>query len=238
MMNSTSTPDRLWMMHPASSSFPPQATTSPSSSTVSVPPGSAVKRLKPFIDPSYVKSLELAHELLLLPFVAFTRTSVYANSKLKRNAVYLDSVIEELKRHRLLIMVRQGVQMVDGTRRRVDLLVKHPPMFKDDDPNHEKTDEELFERLSRFGVDYDRYVQTLGTLDIGDKYRLSDQCYELLNSPDYKRFLTVDLERIAPLHRVQPSHSRLMIPPDEIHEIWNSSSSTSTVKHEPDEFYQ
>ena len=197
-----------------------------------------MKRLKPFIDPSYVKSLELAHELLLLPFVAFTRTSVYANSKLKRNAVYLDSVIEELKRHRLLIMVRQGVQMVDGTRRRVDLLVKHPPMFKDDDPNHEKTDEDLFERLSRFGVDYDRYVQTLRTLDIGDKYRLSDQCYELLNAPDYKRFLTIDLERIAPLHRVQQPHSRLMIPPDEIHEIWTSSSSTSTVKHEPDELYQ
>ncbi|CAF4682044.1 unnamed protein product, partial [Rotaria magnacalcarata] len=79
--------DRSWITH-SSSSFLPRSTSSSS------------KRLKTFVDPSYVKSLELAHELLLLPYVAFTRTSVYANSKLKRNAAYLDSVIEELKKHR------------------------------------------------------------------------------------------------------------------------------------------
>ena len=85
------------------------------------------------INPSYVKSLELAHELLLLPFVAFTRTSVYANSKIKRYAVYLDVVIDELKKSQLIIMVRQGVQMIDGTRRRVDLLVKSAPILKEDE---------------------------------------------------------------------------------------------------------
>jgi hypothetical protein len=203
--------------------------------------------LKTFVDPSYVKSLELAHELLLLPYVAFTRTSVYANSKLKRNAAYLDSVIEELKKHRLLIMVRQGVQMVDGTRRRVDLLVKCAPMLKEDENNNnninnnDKNDDDLIERLGRFGVEYDRYIQTLGTLDIGEKYRLSEQCFELLNSPDYKRYLTIDIERIAPVHRIQQQQQqqqqeqhRHSIQHEETNDLWTSSSN---VKLEPSEFY-
>ncbi|CAF4501865.1 unnamed protein product, partial [Rotaria magnacalcarata] len=193
------------------------------------------------------------HELLLLPYVAFTRTSVYANSKLKRNAAYLDSVIEELKKHRLLIMVRQGVQMVDGTRRRVDLLVKCAPMFKedennnnnnDDDDDNDKNADDLIERLGRFGVEYDRYIQTLGTLDIGEKYRLSEQCFELLNSPDYKRYLTIDIERIAPLHRLQQQqqqqqqeHHRHSIQQEEASDLWTSSSSSSNIKLEPAEFY-
>ena len=208
MIHQAPVPDRLWAMH-SSSSFPPRPS-SPSSSTAAPSP----KRLKSCVDPSYVKSLELAHELLLLPFVAFTRTSLYANSKLKRNAAYLDSVLEELKKHQLLIMVRQGVQMVDGTRRRVDLLVKCPPNL--DKADSSRTDENLVERLSRFGVDYDRYIQTLGLLDIGEKYRLSDQCFDLLSAPDYKRYLTTDLERIAPVHR--------LLPP-------------SHIKHEPADFY-
>ncbi|CAF0892319.1 unnamed protein product [Adineta ricciae] len=250
LINQASMSDRSWIMHPSStttsssSSFPPR----------SVSPAS--KRLKTFVDPSYVKSLELAHELLLLPYVAFTRTSVYANSKLKRNAAYLDSVIEELKKHRLLIMVRQGVQMVDGTRRRVDLLVKCAPMLKDDENNNtnqnDTNDDELNERLGRFGVEYDRYIQTLGTLDIGEKYRLSDQCYELLNSSDYKRYLTIDLERIAPLHRLQQQshyHSSQQVHPrepeqhqhsiqhEEPSDQWTSSSSSSNIKLEPSDFY-
>lgn len=230
MINSSSSP-----------SYPPHNTSPSSSSTAA----SAPKRLKPYVDPTYVKSLELAHELLLLPFVAFTRTSVYANSKLKRNAAYLDSVIGELKKHRLLLMVRQGVQMVDGTRRRVDLLVKCAPLLKDDDSGQqEKFDDDLLERLGRFGVDYDQYIQTLATLDIGEKYRLSDQCFELLSSTDYKRYLTVDLERIAPLHRVQP-HPKI-IHQEDIHDAWManstttssaSSSSLSNIKHEPIDFY-
>jgi hypothetical protein len=230
LINQAPISDRSWIPHPSStSSFPPRIT-SPSP-----------KRLKPFVDPSYVKSLELAHELLLLPYVAFTRTSVYANSKLKRNAAYLDSVIEELKKHRLLVMVRQGVQMVDGTRRRVDLLVKSVPMVKEDDNNNnDKNDDDLIERLGRFGVEYDRYIQTLGTLDIGEKYRLSEQCFELLNSPDYKRYLTIDLERIAPLHRIQQQHQqqqRHSIQHDETNDLWTSSSSSSNIKLEPADFY-
>ena len=234
-------PDRLWTTHASSSPsvHPPHNPSPSSSSTVAI--GPAAKRPKPYVDPSYVKSLELAHELLLLPYVAFTRTSVYANSKLKRNAAYLDSVIDELKKHRLLLMVRQGVQMVDGTRRRVDLLVKCAPVLKDDDNGHqEKFDDDLLERLGRFGVDYDRYVLTLGTLDIGEKYRLSDQCFDLLSSPNYKRYLTVDLERIAPLHRVQPHPPHPH--PEEINDSWmnmtsSSSSSTTHIKHEPIDFY-
>jgi hypothetical protein len=242
LINQASIPDRSWITHSTSpSSFAPRST-SPST-----------KRLKAFVDPSYVKSLELAHELLLLPYVAFTRTSVYANSKLKRNAAYLDSVIEELKKYRLLIMVRQGVQMVDGTRRRVDLLVKCAPMLKEDENNdnnnnnnnNDKNDDDLIERLGRFGVEYDRYIQTLGTLDIGEKYRLSEQCFELLNSPDYKRYLTIDLERIAPLHRVQQQQQqqqqqeqqRRSIQQEETNDLWTSSSSSSNVKLEPTDFY-
>lgn len=240
MTNHTLASDRPWMAHSSSSSIPPQST-SP-----------IAKRMKPFIDPSYVKSLELAHELLLLPYVAFTRTSVYANSKLKRNAAYLDSVIDELKKYRLLIIVRQGVQMVDGTRRRVDLLVKCAPLLKDDDNdnnnNTEKTDLDLVERLGRFGVDYDRYIQTLGTLDIGEKYRLSEQCFELLNSTDYRRYLTIDLERIAPIHRLQQQQQqqqqqedvrRFSIHQEEISDHWTtSSSSSSNIKLEPADFYE
>ena len=251
LVNQASMSDRSWIVLPS-------ATTTTSSSS-SFPPRSVSpvsKRLKTFVDPSYVKSLELAHELLLLPYVAFTRTSVYANSKLKRNAAYLDSVIEELKKHRLLIMVRQGVQMVDGTRRRVDLLVKCAPMLKDDENNNtnqnDTNDDELSERLGRFGVEYDRYIQTLGTLDIGEKYRLSDQCYELLNSSDYKRYLTIDLERIAPLHRLQqqshyhssqqvhprePEQHRHSIQHEEPSDQWTSSSSSSNIKLEPSDFY-
>jgi hypothetical protein len=236
MMNQAPIPDRSWITHSSSSSsssFPPQST-SPTS-----------KRLKTFVDPTYVKSLELAHELLLLPYVAFTRTSVYANSKLKRNAAYLDSVIEELKKYRLLIMVRQGVQMVDGTRRRVDLLVKCPPILKEDENenNNEKNDLDLVERLGRFGVEYERYIQTLGTLDIGEKYRLSEQCFELLNSPDYRRYLTIDLERIAPLHRIQQQQQqeeemhRHSIHQEETNDLWTSSSSSSNIKIEPTDFY-
>ncbi|CAF0932208.1 unnamed protein product [Rotaria sordida] len=246
LINQAPISDRSWITHSSSSSsaFPPRST-SPAS-----------KRLKTFVDPSYVKSLELAHELLLLPYVAFTRTSVYANSKLKRNAAYLDSVIEELKKHHLLIMVRQGVQMVDGTRRRVDLLVKCAPMLKEDENNNnnnnnnnnsDKNDDDLIERLSRFGVEYDRYIQTLGTLDIGEKYRLSEQCFELLNSPDYKRYLTVDLERIAPLHRIQQQQQqqqhqqqeqhRHSIQHEETNDLWTSSSSSSNIKLEPADFY-
>lgn len=243
MINQASISDRSWIIHSSSQSFHPRST-SPSSTSTS-------KRLKTFVDPSYVKSLELAHELLLLPYVAFTRTSVYANSKLKRNAAYLDSVIEELKKHRLLIMVRQGVQMVDGTRRRVDLLVKCATIIKENE-NHnnnnnnndnEKNDDDLMERLSRFGVDYDRYIQTLGTLDIGEKYRLSDQCFELLSSPDYKRYLTIDLERIAPLHRIQQQQQqqqeshRSSIQQEDTNDLWTSSSSSSNIKLEPAEFY-
>lgn len=207
--------------------------------------------MKPYVDPSYVKSLELAHELLLLPYVAFTRTSVYANSKLKRNAAYLDSVIDELKKHRLLIIVRQGVQMVDGTRRRVDLLVKCAPLLREDEDdnnnNNEKTDLDLIDRLARFGVDYDRYIQTLATLDIGEKYRLSEQCFELLNSPDYRRHLTIDIERIAPLHRLQQQQHqqqqredmrRYSIPHEEMSDHWTSSSSSSNIKLEPADFYE
>ena len=231
MMNQAPIPDRPWLTHSSSSSsssYPPQSA-SPSS-----------KRLKTFVDPTYVKSLELAHELLLLPYVAFTRTSVYANSKLKRNAAYLDSVIEELKKYRLLIMVRQGVQMVDGTRRRVDLLVKCAPMLKEDDSDdnsNEKNDLDLVERLGRFGVEYERYIQTLGTLDIGEKYRLSEQCFELLNSPDYRRHLTIDLERIAPLHRVQQQEMhRHSIHREETNDLWVASSSSANIKLEPADF--
>ncbi|CAF1151415.1 unnamed protein product [Adineta steineri] len=243
LINQAPIADRSWILHqPSTSSFPPRST-SPAS-----------KRLKTFVDPSYVKSLELAHELLLLPYVAFTRTSVYANSKLKRNAAYLDSVIEELKKYRLLIMVRQGVQMVDGTRRRVDLLVKCAPMLKEDENNNnnnnnnnEKNDDDLIERLGRFGVEYDRYIQTLGTLDIGDKYRLSEQCFDLLNSPDYKRYLTVDLERIAPLHRIQQQQQHQQysqqeqhqhsIQHEETNDLWATASSSSNIKLEPADFY-
>ena len=161
------------------------------------------------VDPSYLRSLELAHELLLLPFVAFTRTSVYSNSKIKRFAIYLDSVIEELKKSHLILPVRQGVQMIDGTRRRVDLLVKYPPHLKE----NESYDQDLMERLNRFNVDYDQYIQTLGTLDISEKYRLSERCYNTLNSVDYQRYLTVDLERFAPIHRVQTEE-------EETNETW------------------
>ena len=207
--------DRCWTI--SSSSYVPPSTSPPSS-----------KRVKTFVDPSYVKSLELAHELLLLPYVAFTRTSVYANSKLKRNAAYLDYVIEELKKHQLLILVRQGVQMVDGTRRRVDLLVKSPPLVKvDENKSVDKQDGELLERLSRFGVDYERYIQTLAAIDIGEKYRLSEQCFDLLNSAEYKRYLTIDLERIAPLHRIQHH--------DDTDDRWTSSP--TNVKLEPADFY-
>ncbi len=196
--------------------------------TSSSPP---TKRLKTVIDPSYYKSLELAHELLLLPFVAFTRTSVYGNSKIKRCAIYLDLVIEELKKHRLIITVRQGVQMIDGTRRRVDLLVKCAPVLNDT----ETYDKNLMERLNQFGVDYERYIQTLGTLDIGEKYRLTDQCFELLNSSNYKRYLTVDLERFAPLHRVQEEEDN----DDDTNDAWKSSSpsSSSNIKIEPGDLY-
>ena len=190
--------------------------------------------MKTHVDPSYVKSVELAHELLLLPFVAFTRTSVYANSKLKRNAAYLDHVIEELKKNQLLLMVRQGVQMVDGTRRRVDLLVKCVPFIRDGETRpSERQDNDLAERLSRFGVEYDRYIPTLATLDIGEKYRLSEQCFDLLNSPDYKRFMKIDLERIAPVHRLlqQPQ------PHDQNVGQWSSSSSSPSIKLEPADFY-
>ncbi|UJR30419.1 hypothetical protein I4U23_017954 [Adineta vaga] len=251
VVNQTPVSDRSWVVHPSSTS----------SSSMSFPPRStspSAKRLKTLIDSSYVKSLELAHELLLLPYVAFTRTSVYANSKLKRNAAYLDSVIEELKKNHLLIMVRQGVQMVDGTRRRVDLLVKCPPTLKEDennnnhDHNNDINDDDLMERLSRFGVEYDRYIQTLGSLDIGEKYRLSDQCYELLNSPDYKRYLTIDLERIAPLHRLQQQQQqsqhypqpqsqqqqhRHSIQHEKRSDLWTPSSSSSNIKLEPADFY-
>ena len=219
--NPSYNPERSWGI-PSSSS----------SSSVSLAPLSTSptpsKRLKTFTDPSYSKSLELSHELLLLPYVAFTRTSLYANSKLKRNAAYLDHVIDELKKHQLLNSVRQGVQMVDGTRRRVDLLVKAAPIFKEDENrNTDKQDQDLLERLTRFGVDYDRYVQTLANIDIGEKYRLSDQCFDLLNSPKYKRYLTIDLERIAPLHRIQQQ--------DETEDQWPSRS--SSIKLEPSDLY-
>lgn len=213
--------DRSWTIHSSSSS---------SSTSFVTPVGSPpLKRTKPFIDPSYVKSLELAHELLLLPYVAFTRTSLYGNSKLKRNAAYLDFVIDELKKHQLLILVRQGVQMVDGTRRRVDLLVKSAPIYKhDENENNDKQDQDLFERLNRFGVDYDRYIQTLSSIDIGEKYRLSDQCFDLLNSAEYKKFLTINLEKIAPLSRFQQN--------EEIEDRWTSPSSP-TVKIEPADLF-
>jgi hypothetical protein len=143
-------------------------------------------------------------------------------------------------------MVRQGVQMVDGTRRRVDLLVKCVPMLIEDDNNNhnEKNDDDLIERLGRFGVEYDRYIQTLGTLDIGEKYRLSEQCFELLNSSDYRRYLTIDLERIAPLHRIQQQQQqqqqeihRHSIQHEETNDLWTSSSSSSNIKLEPADFY-
>jgi hypothetical protein len=181
---------------PSASDYPNSVQTFSHQSTRSSSPPPSSKRLKTMFDPSYVKSLELAREILLLPFIAFTRTSVYANSKIKRYAGYLDFVIEELKRSQLIILVRQGVQMIDGTRRRVDLLVKCPPVLNED----EIYDKNLMERLKRFGVDYDCYIQTLGTLDISEKHRLSDQCFDLLNSSDYKRYLTIDLERLAPLN--------------------------------------
>jgi len=188
---------------------------------------SSSKRMKTMIDPSYVKSLELAHELLLLPFVAFTRTSVYANSKIKRYAAYLDFVIEELKRSQLIILVRQGVQMIDGTRRRVDLLVKSAPILNENENNsNEIYDKNLMERLKRFGVDYDHYIQTLGTLDISEKHRLSDQCFDLLNSSNYKRYLTIDLERLAPLNRIQDE--------EETNDSWKLSSN---IKFETTNFY-
>ncbi|CAF5165407.1 unnamed protein product, partial [Rotaria magnacalcarata] len=107
------------------------------------------------------------------------------------------------------------------------------PILKDIDTNsNESRDVDLIERLNRFGVDYDRYIQTLGTLDIGEKYRLSEQCFDLLNSSDYKRYLTVDLDRIAPLHRIQQQ--------EETNDVWNSSSSSSSsnnVKIETTEFH-
>jgi hypothetical protein len=196
-------------------------------STRSSSPPPSSKRLKTMFDPSYVKSLELAREILLLPFIAFTRTSVYANSKIKRYAGYLDFVIEELKRSQLIILVRQGVQMIDGTRRRVDLLVKCAPVLNDT----ETYDKNLMERLNQFGVDYERYIQTLGTLDIGEKYRLTDQCFELLNSSNYKRYLTVDLERFAPLHRVQEEEDN----DDDTNDAWKSSS--PNIKIEPGGLY-
>ncbi|CAF4498560.1 unnamed protein product [Rotaria sp. Silwood1] len=224
-LNQPSTCDYPWVIQ-SSSPFPPQ----------SISPSSPSKRLKTMIDSSYLKSLELAHELLLFPFVAFTRTSVYSNSKLKRNAAYLDCVIEELKKYQLLIIVRQGVQMVDGTRRRVDLIVKCAPILKDNETNsNEIRDKDLIERLNRFGVDYDRYIQTLGTLDIGEKYRLSEQCFDLLNSSDYKRYLTVDLDRIAPLNRVQQQQQQ-----EETNDLWISSSSSSpssNIKLESTDFH-
>lgn len=224
---------------------------SSSSSTSSYPPvptSPTSKRMKPFIDPTYVKSLELAHEVLLLPFVAFTRTSVYANSKLKRNAAYLDCVIDELKKNRLLIMVRQGVQMVDGTRRRVDLLVKCPPILNNNEninnnSKEDQNDQELVKRLERFGVDYDRYIETLRTLDIGEKYRLSEQCFELLNSPNYKRYLITDLQKIAPLHRVQQQQQqqqqmhRHSVQHDDSRNMWTLSPASSNIKLEPEDFY-
>ncbi|CAF2752433.1 unnamed protein product [Rotaria sp. Silwood2] len=221
-LNQSSTCDYPWLIQ-SSSPYPPQ----------SISPSSPSKRLKTMIDSSYLKSLELAHELLLFPFVAFTRTSVYSNSKLKRNAAYLDCVIEELKKYQLLIIVRQGVQMVDGTRRRVDLIVKCAPIIKGNQTNSkELRDTDLIERLNRFGVDYDRYIQTLGTLDIGEKYRLSEQCFDLLNSSDYKRHLTIDLDRIAPLNRVQQQ--------EETNDLWissSSSSSSSNIKLESTDFH-
>lgn len=232
-------------MHSTSTTFPSGSRNSPSSSNNTTTTISSAKRLKTYIDPSYVKSLELAYELLLLPFVGFTRTSLYANSKLKRNAAYLDSVIDELKKSRLLILVRQGVQMVDGTRRRVDLLVKTAPLFRENQP--EQIDDDLSERLGRFGVDYERYVQTLSTLDIGEKYRLSNPCFELLNSPAYKKFLTIDIERMAPLNRLNPSNEftqhflhRASIQNEQNQEIRRNSSSSSSlnVKHEPEEFFR
>lgn len=197
--------------------------------------------MKTLIDPSYIKSLELAHELLLLPYVAFTRTSVYSNSKIKRYAVYLDIVIDELKKHQLILLVRQGVQMIDGTRRRVDLLVKTVPILKDS----QSIDVHLKERLNRFSVDYEQYIQTLATLDIGEKYRLSEQCYNLLNSSDYKRYLTVDLERLAPINRIH-RHETSIEEEDGTIVMWkrhsgSSSSSSSSlsschVKNEPTDF--
>lgn len=197
--------------------------------------------MKTLIDPSYIKSLELAHELLLLPYVAFTRTSVYSNSKIKRYAVYLDIVIDELKKHQLILLVRQGVQMIDGTRRRVDLLVKTVPILKDS----QSIDAHLKERLNRFSVDYEQYIQTLATLDIGEKYRLSEQCYNLLNSSDYKRYLTVDLERLAPINRIH-RHETSIEEEDGTIDMWkrhsgSSSSSSSSlsschVKNEPTDF--
>ena len=207
--------------------------------------------MKPLVDPTYVKSLELAHELLLFPYVGFTRTSIYANSKLKRNAAYLDHVIDELKKNRLLIMVRQGVQMVDGTRRRVDLLIKCPPMLNNDENMNNKTkqeqnDEELIKRLEHFGVEYDRYIQTLATLDIGEKYRLSEQCFQLLSSPNYKRYLTIDLQKLAPLHHIQQQQQEQQqqahihhhsIQRDESHDTWTLSSTSSNIKLEPEDFY-
>ena len=234
--------DRFWPIH-SSIPLPSRSTASPNSINNVTSAGPPLKRLKTYIDPSYIKSLELAYELLLLPYVAFTRTSLYANSKLKRNAAYLDSVIEELKKHRLLILVRQGVQMVDGTRRRVDLLVKCVPLFVENEPD--KIDDDLSERLNRFDVDYERYIHTLSKLDIGDKYRLSDQCFELLNSPAYKRFLKNNLERIAPIHRLQHvqnfqphSHHRRSVQNEDNSELWTTPSSSSVnLKHEPEEFY-
>jgi len=196
---------------PSASDYPNSVQTFPHQSTRSSSPPSS-KRLKTMFDPSYVKSLELAREILLLPFVAFTRTSVYGNSKIKRYAGYLDFIIEELKRFQLIILVRQGVQMIDGTRRRVDLLVKCPPVLNED----EIYDKNLMERLKHFGVDYDCYIQTLGTLDISEKHRLSDQCFDLLNSSDYKRYLTIDLERLAPLNRIHEE--------EETNDSWKLSS--------------
>jgi hypothetical protein len=180
--------------------------------------------------------LELAHELLLLPYVAFTRTSLYMNSKLKRHAAYLDHVIDELKQHRLISLVRQGVQMIDGTRRRVDLLIKAAPLLKEDNNSHcNKNDMELVERLQRFNVDYNQYIRTLTTIDIGDKYRLSEQCFELLNSIDYRRYLTIDLERIAPLHYIQQQPQQRDV---ERESRWRSSSpSSSNIKIEPMNIY-
>lgn len=219
----------IFFSHSVSFDYPCLRSTSPPTN----------KRMKTMIDPSYIKSLELAHELLLLPYVAFTRTSVYSNSKIKRYAVYLDIVIDELKKHRLLLLVRQGVQMIDGTRRRVDLLVKTVPILKD---NH-SIDMHLKERLNRFSVDYEQYIQTLATLDIGEKYRLSEQCYNLLNSSDHKRYLTVDLERLAPINRIH-SHETSIEEEDGTNDMWkihsssssSSSSSSCHVKNEPADF--
>lgn len=179
-------------------------------SSSSPPPA---KRLRTAVDPSYLRSLELAHELLLLPFVAFTRTSVYGNSKIKRFAVHLDSVLDELKKYHLILPVRQGVQMIDGTRRRVDLLVKSAPHLY----GSETYDKDLMERLNRYNVDYDQYTQTLGVLDIGEKYRLSEQCFNLLNSIDYQRYLTIELQRFAPVRRTQVEQEE---DEDETNETW------------------